>query len=98
MTHGKESACQAGYTRDLGSILRLGRYSGGGNGNPLQYSHLENSMVRGAWWATVHGVEKSCTWLSMHACKTGVLTAAWSLHEYTVFNHSTIIVYLAIYT
>ena len=38
--------------------------SGVGNGNPLQYSCLENSMDRGAWWATVHGVTKSQTWLS----------------------------------
>ena len=37
---------------------------GEGNGNPLQYSCLENSMDRGAWWATVHGVKKSRTWLS----------------------------------
>ena len=42
-----------------------------GNGNPLQYSYLENSMERGAWWAAVHGVAQSWTWLkqfSMHAC------------------------------
>ena len=42
---------------------------GEGNGNPLQYSWSENSMDRGAWQATVHGVAKSQTWLSMHACK-----------------------------
>ena len=45
----KESACSAGYS---GSVLRLGRYPGEGNGNPLQYSSLENSMDRGAWQAT----------------------------------------------
>ena len=44
----------------------LGRSSGGGNGNPLQYSCLENSMVRGAWQATVHRVTKSQTWLNTH--------------------------------
>ena len=49
---------------DLGLIPGLGRYPGEGNGNPLQYSCLENSMDRGAWWATVHGVAKSRTWLS----------------------------------
>ena len=43
---------------DLGSIPGLGRSSGEGNGNPLQYSCLENPMDRGAWWATVHGVAK----------------------------------------
>ena len=52
----KESACSAG---DLGLIPGLGRSPGVGNGNPLQYSCLENSMDRGAWWATVHGVEKN---------------------------------------
>ena len=50
---GKESACSAG---DLGLTPGLGRSSAEGNGNPLQYSSLENSMDRGAWWATVHGV------------------------------------------
>ena len=44
---GKESACNAG---DLGSIPGLGRCPGGGHGNPLQYSCLENPMDRGAWW------------------------------------------------
>ena len=49
---GKESACNA---RDPGSIPGLGRSSGEGNGNPLQYSCLENSMDRGAWRPTVYG-------------------------------------------
>ena len=57
----KASACNAG---DLGSIPGLGRSSGDGNGNPLQYSCLENPMDGGAWWAIVHGVAKSWTWLS----------------------------------
>ena len=52
----KASACNVG---DLGSIPGLGRSSGEGNGNPLQYSCLENPMDGGAWWATVHGVTKS---------------------------------------
>ena len=55
---GKESACNVG---DLGSIPGLGKSPGEGNGNPLQYSCLENSMDRGAWWATVCGVAKSRT-------------------------------------
>ena len=50
---GKESTCNAG---DLGSIPGLGGSPGEGNGNPLQYSCLENAMHRGTWWATVHGV------------------------------------------
>ena len=57
----KASACNAG---DLGSIPGLGRSPGEGNGNPLQYSCLENPMDRGAWWAIVHGVTKSWTGLS----------------------------------
>ena len=58
---GKLSACNAG---DLGSIPGSGRSPGEGNGNPLQYSCLENSMDRGVWWATVHRVAKSQTRLS----------------------------------
>ena len=54
----KASACNVG---DLGSIPRLGGSPGEGNGNPLQYSCLENPMDSGAWWATVHGVAKSQT-------------------------------------
>ena len=50
---GKESACNAG---DQGSIPGSGRSPGEGNGNPLQYSCLENPVGRGAWQATVHGV------------------------------------------
>ena len=53
---GKESSHNEG---DLSSIPGLGRSPGGGHGNPLQYSSLENPIDRGAWWATVHGVVKS---------------------------------------
>ena len=53
---GKDSACI--------TDLWLGRSPGEGNGNPLQYSCLENFMDRGAWCATVHGVAKNWTWLS----------------------------------
>ena len=58
---GKESARNVG---DLGLIPGLGRSPGERNDNPLQYSCLENSMDGEAWWATVHGVAKSWTWLS----------------------------------
>ena len=54
----KAAAYNAG---DLGSITGSGRSSGEGNGNPLQYSCLENSMDGGAWWATVHGVAQNRT-------------------------------------
>ena len=60
-SEGKESAYNAG---NLGSIPGLGRSSGEGNGNSLQYSRLENSTDRGAWQATVHGIAKSWTGLS----------------------------------
>ena len=56
VSEGKESACNAG---DLGLIPGSGRSPGEGNGNPLQYSSLENPMDRGAWRATVYGVAKS---------------------------------------
>ena len=49
----------AGDVRDAGSIPRSGRFSGGGHGNPLQYSCLDNPTDRGAWWTTVHGVTES---------------------------------------
>ena len=54
----KESACIAG---DPGSVPGLGRSPGEGNGNPLQYSCLENFMDRGARWTIVHGIEKNQT-------------------------------------
>ena len=58
---GKESIWNTG---DLGSIPGLERFSGVGNGHPLQYSCLGNPMDRGAWWAIVHGVakESDMTW------------------------------------
>ena len=57
---GKESACNTG---NLNSIPGSGRSPGEGNGNPVQYSCLRNPMDRGAWWATVHKVEKRRTGL-----------------------------------
>ena len=57
-SYGKEFSCNAG---DPGLIPGLGRSPGEGNGYPLQYSCLENSMDTGAWWAIVHGVIESDT-------------------------------------
>ena len=57
----KNPSADAGDIRDAGSIPGLGRSLGGGHGNPLQCSCLENPMDRGAWWVTVHRVEKSPT-------------------------------------
>ena len=58
---GKESTFSAG---DPSLIPESGKFPGEGNGNPLQYSCLENSVDGGAWWTTVHGVTKSQTQLS----------------------------------
>ena len=58
---GGSDACNAG---NLGSIPGLGRFPGEENGNPLQYFCLENSMDKGAWQATVHGIVKSQTRLN----------------------------------
>ena len=55
---GKASTCNAG---DLGLIPGSGRSPGKGRGNPLQYSYLENSVNKGAWWAIVHKVPKNWT-------------------------------------
>ena len=57
----KNPSANAGDIRDTGLIPGWGRSPGGGHGNPLQYSCLENPMDRGAWWVTVHGVTQSRT-------------------------------------
>ena len=57
----KNMPAKAGHVREMGLILELGRSPGGGNGNPIQYSCLENPMERGAWWATVHSVTHNWT-------------------------------------
>ena len=62
----KNLPTRAGEARELGSIPGLGRSLGVGNGNPLQYSCLENPTDRGVWWATVHGVARSQTQISIH--------------------------------
>ena len=61
VVHSKEPTCNAGDTRDSGSVPGWGRSPGGGHSNPLQYSCLENSMDRGAWSTTVPGVAESQT-------------------------------------
>ena len=59
----KKLPANAGDARDMGSSPGLGRTPGEGNGNPQQYSCLENPIDRGAWWDMVHGVTKSWTQL-----------------------------------
>ena len=70
----KESACNAG---DQGSISGLGRSTAEGNDNPLQYSCLGNSMDRGGWWATVHGVTK-----------TDLVNSFWLLYSILKFTYT----------
>ena len=60
----KESGCISGGTGDVGLIPGSGRFPGEEHGYPPQYSCLQNSMDRGDWWATVHGVTQTWTWLS----------------------------------
>ena len=62
---GKEPTCPCRRLRDMGSIPWLGRFPVKGNGNPLQYSCLENPMNRGAWWVKVHSIRKSWTRLKL---------------------------------
>ena len=62
----KNPPANAGDERDMGLIPGLGRCPAVESGNPLQYSCQENSMDRGAWWATAHGAAKSGTRLSTH--------------------------------
>ena len=66
----KNLPADAGDLRDTGSIPGSGRSLGGGHGNPLQYSCLENPMDRGAWWATVHKVLKNKTLLKQLSTHT----------------------------
>ena len=96
MDSSKEYASNAGDVRDVGLIPRLGRSPEVGNGNPLQYSCLENPMDRGAWWATVHGVAKSQTQLNIYAHdgidykKSCFLIRTWSymIRRCTALFHS----------
>ena len=78
-----------GNVGDVGSVPELGRSLGGGNGNSLQYSCLQNSMDSGAWQATVHGVAKSWTQLSTHShslslppiCEEGMASSPYCRRE-----------------
>ena len=87
MEHGgandKELASQCRRLRDRGLIPGSGRSPGGGHGNPLQYSCLENPTDRGAWWDAVHRVAKSQTRLkqvSMHTQHINIYSKQKNLH------------------
>ena len=75
-----------GDMRDVGSIPGSGRYPGKGNANPLQYSCLENAMVRGAWRATVHGVAKNQT-QQKGLSTQHTSTLSWVFGSTPVFSH-----------
>ena len=75
-TDNKESACNVG---DLGSIPGSGRSPGEKNGNLLQYSCLGNSMDKGAWWVTAHGVTKSQTQLRDFHFSKNIMTYSFEL-------------------
>ena len=86
----KSPPANAGDTVDVGSIPGSGRFPGKGNGNPLQYSSLANSMDRGDWWATVHGVTKSQTLLIyealMHVHLSMFLNDVHDAYKFCVFS------------
>ena len=69
----KNPPANAGDSRDVSLVPGSRRSLGGGHGNPLQYSCLENPMDRGAWWATVHRVAKSQTWLKQLSMNASIL-------------------------
>ena len=78
----KNLPANAGDVRETGSTSGLGRYPGGGHGNPLHYSCLENPMDRGAWRATVHRIAKSWTWQKWLSTHTPAgIWPSWNLNS-----------------
>ena len=94
MVQGKESACNAGDTGDAGSIPASRRSPGGGNGNPLQYSCLENPMDRGAWRATVQGTSSSVRhdWACICGSFCGLINRL-TLNSIPLFRNTTIFLF-----
>ena len=85
---GKESACSTGAAENTGSILGSGRSPEEGQGNPLQYSCLENPRDRGAWQASVHGVTQSQTRLKQLSTHARTHYRAWSIRTGTVSTNT----------
>ena len=90
----KNPTCNAGATADLDSIPGSLRSPGGGHGNPLQYSCLENPMDREAWWATVHGVAKSRTRLELLSMHTYMYLSTYKNNIFIL--HQFVNIYLSI--
>ena len=91
----KNPPASAGDTKDMGSIPRSGRSPGVGNGNLLQYSYLDSSMVRGAWRAVFHGATESNTTEQLSSIYTYIYTYA---HIYTyIYIYAYICIYIHIY-
>ena len=84
---GKESTYKPGDTGEMDLIPELGRSPGGGKGNPLQYSCLENPMDRGAWWATVWRVTKRVSrgWVTKHSTPQHRLCLAQAIDLLSVY-------------
>ena len=86
----KNTLANAGDIRDTGLIPWLGRTPGGEHGNPLQYSCLENPRDRGAWRATVHGVEQSLAWLkwlSTQECTWSSQQVIYFIFDVSISSH-----------
>ena len=79
----KNLPANAGDAGDTGLIPGLGKSPGEGNGNPLQYFCMENSMDRGVWRVTVYGVAKRQTWLSTH---THIYIPLYMYHSFNFHN------------
>ena len=84
----KNPPANAGDIRDTGLNPGYGRFPGGGHGNPLQFSCLENPMDGGAWWATVHGVTKSQTRLKRLNTHTHTHTHTHTVLEFVICRDS----------
>ena len=84
----KNPSANAGDVRVQGLIPGLGRSPGVGNGNWLQYSCLENSMDKGAWWATVHGAAKHQTRRSTHRYTHRVLASYEAARKCTFYTYT----------
>ena len=84
---GKEPVCNEGDAGDMGLIPGSERSSGGGHGNPLQYSYLDNPLDRGVWQATVHGVTKNWTQLKLTEHSTAQHSTA---HDHSIVTDAAV--------